>query len=98
MFLAGRDRLQSGTSCEPLPADATGNTQFAAGQDYSLDKRARVKQHLETCSSCLREYGLWSGVSRLVKKHCGCDPAPADLRAKVMARINMIAEASQPSP
>lgn len=57
---------------------------------------AKVRQHLGTCSSCLREYGLEVAVSRLVQKHCSCDPAPADLRAKVMARIRMIAEQLEP--
>jgi hypothetical protein len=35
----------------------------------------------------LREFGLEEAVKRLVQKHCGCDPAPAELRAKVLIRI-----------
>jgi mycothiol system anti-sigma-R factor len=79
-------------------ADARALVDNYMDRELPAEEWAKVRQHLETCSSCLREYGLWSAVSRLVQKHCGCDPAPADLRAKVMARIQMIAEASQPRP
>ena len=42
------------------------------------------------CGPCLREYGLEEAVKRLVAKHCGCDPAPADLRAKILVRIREV--------
>jgi mycothiol system anti-sigma-R factor len=46
-----------------------------------------IREHLEECGPCLREYGLEEAVKKLVAKHCGCDPAPADLRSKVLVRI-----------
>lgn len=46
-----------------------------------------IREHLEECGPCLREYGLEEAVKKLVAKHCGCDPAPADLRGKVLVRI-----------
>jgi mycothiol system anti-sigma-R factor len=46
-----------------------------------------VKDHLEECGPCLREYGLEEAVKKLVHKSCGCDPVPEDLRDKVLARI-----------
>ncbi|MDX6344025.1 MAG: hypothetical protein QOH87_4163, partial [Trebonia sp.] len=33
-----------------------------------------IRQHLDECGPCLREYGLEEAVKRLVAKHCGCDP------------------------
>jgi len=45
-----------------------------------------IKEHLDECSPCLAEYGLEDAVKSIVKRSCS-DPAPADLRAKVMARI-----------
>jgi mycothiol system anti-sigma-R factor len=51
---------------------------------------AQVRQHLDECGPCLREYGLEGAVKRLVHKHCGCDPVPSDLRAKVMVRIQEV--------
>ncbi|MDS1272072.1 mycothiol system anti-sigma-R factor [Lipingzhangella sp. LS1_29] len=46
-----------------------------------------IRAHLDECAPCLREYGLEEAVKRLVAKHCGHDPVPADLRAKVMNRL-----------
>ena len=51
---------------------------------------AKIRQHLHECGPCLREYGLEEAVKRLVAKHCGCDPAPADLRAKILVRIREV--------
>lgn len=49
-----------------------------------------IREHLEECGPCLREYGLEKAVKALVAKHCGCDPAPADLRTKVLVRIRQV--------
>jgi mycothiol system anti-sigma-R factor len=51
---------------------------------------AKIKQHLDECGPCLREYGLEEAVKKLVAKHCGRDPAPAALRAKVLVRISEV--------
>ena len=51
---------------------------------------AQIRQHLDECGPCLREYGLEEAVKRLVAKHCGCDPAPADLRGKILVRIREV--------
>jgi len=45
-----------------------------------------IKAHLDDCGPCLREYGLEEAVKAIVKRSC-CDPAPIDLRAKVLAHI-----------
>jgi mycothiol system anti-sigma-R factor len=49
-----------------------------------------IRKHLDECGPCLREYGLEEAVKKLVAKHCGCDPAPADLRSKIMVRIRQV--------
>ncbi|MGW0809617.1 mycothiol system anti-sigma-R factor [Nonomuraea sp. NPDC002799] len=49
-----------------------------------------IRVHLDECSPCLKEYDLDMAVKALVAKHCGCDPIPADLRAKVLARIAQV--------
>ncbi len=51
---------------------------------------AKIRQHLNECGPCLREYGLEEAVKRVVQKHCGCDPAPAELRAKILVRIREV--------
>ncbi|HTX29252.1 MAG TPA: mycothiol system anti-sigma-R factor [Streptosporangiaceae bacterium] len=51
---------------------------------------AKIRQHLDECGPCLREYGLEEAVKRIVAKGCGCDPAPAELRAKILVRIREV--------
>ena len=51
---------------------------------------AQVRQHLDECGPCLREYGLEEAVKRLVHKSCGSEAAPTALRTKVLVRIQAI--------
>jgi mycothiol system anti-sigma-R factor len=51
---------------------------------------AKIRQHLDECGPCLREYGLEEAVKHLVHKCCGSDRASGELRAKVMARIQQV--------
>jgi mycothiol system anti-sigma-R factor len=51
---------------------------------------AKIRQHLDECGPCLREYGLEELVKQLVHRHCGHDTAPADLRTKVLIRIERV--------
>lgn len=54
------------------------------------ERRTLIRHHLDECGPCLREYGLEEAVKRVVQKHCGCDPAPAELRAKILVRIREV--------
>ena len=54
------------------------------------DGKAKIRQHLDECGPCLREFGLEEAVKRLVAKHCGCDPVPSELRSKVLVRIRQV--------
>ena len=51
---------------------------------------AQIRQHLDECGPCLREYGLEEAVKRLVHKHCGYEDVPRELRAKVLTRIQAV--------
>jgi mycothiol system anti-sigma-R factor len=46
-----------------------------------------IRQHLDECGPCLREYGLDELVKKLVHKCCGQEPVPGELRTKVLTRI-----------
>ncbi|RZS87139.1 mycothiol system anti-sigma-R factor [Motilibacter rhizosphaerae] len=50
---------------------------------------ATVKHHLDECSPCLREFGIEEEVKALVRRSCA-DPAPTELRAKVLLRIRQV--------
>ncbi len=56
--------------------------------DGELDSERKhvVKEHLEECSPCLKEFGLEEAVKAIVKRSCS-DPAPPELRAKVLSHI-----------
>jgi anti-sigma factor (TIGR02949 family) len=51
---------------------------------------AKLREHFEECSPCLEKYGLEQHIKALIKRSCGCDTAPSDLRSKVLARIDSI--------
>jgi mycothiol system anti-sigma-R factor len=51
---------------------------------------AKIRQHLDECWVCLEEYGLEEAVKAVVRRACGWDTPPKDLRAKVMLRIRQV--------
>jgi anti-sigma factor (TIGR02949 family) len=51
---------------------------------------AKFKEHFDECHPCLEKYGLEQAVKKLVKRCCGSDDVPGDLRGKVMHRIEAI--------
>ncbi|MFH8365676.1 mycothiol system anti-sigma-R factor [Streptomyces sp. NPDC018031] len=51
---------------------------------------AKFEVHIDECSPCLEKYGLEQAVKKLVKRCCGHDDVPSDLRSKVMGRIELI--------
>lgn len=51
---------------------------------------AEIRQHLEECGPCLREYGLEEVVKKLVHKHCGHEMVPSELRARILTRIQEV--------
>lgn len=51
---------------------------------------AKFREHFDECHPCLEKYGLEKAVKKLVKRCCGSDEVPSDLRGKVMGRIEAI--------
>ena len=52
--------------------------------------REHLREHLDECAPCLRKYGLEQAVKALVARCCGGDAPPADLRERVMVRIQEV--------
>jgi len=50
----------------------------------------KIRQHLDECGPCLRQYGLEDAVKALVKRSCGCEDVPVDLRARVLVRLQQV--------
>ena len=58
--------------------------------EVSDDDRARIAEHLDECSPCLRQYGLEQAVKALVHRSCTCEHAPEHLRVQIVTRIRQI--------
>jgi mycothiol system anti-sigma-R factor len=51
------------------------------------DRRQIIRDHLDECSPCLREYGIELEVKVLVARCCGSDLAPPALRERLRAKL-----------
>lgn len=49
----------------------------------------RIREHLDDCSPCLRQYDLDVALKALVRRSCR-ESAPADLRERIMVKITEV--------
>lgn len=56
------------------------------------EAKVRIRQHLEECSPCLKEYGLEEAIKAIVRRSCSHEDVPGDLRAKVLTKIALARE------
>ena len=52
------------------------------------ERRDLIRDHLDECSPCLREFGIEQEVKALVARCCGNETAPADLRARLQSKLS----------
>lgn len=58
--------------------------------EMTSDDCAQIRQHLQECGPCLREYDLDEALKALIRRSCGCEAAPNGLRTRIMTRISVI--------
>ncbi|MFN8077183.1 MAG: mycothiol system anti-sigma-R factor [Kineosporiaceae bacterium] len=58
--------------------------------ELTADDCAKIKQHLGECGPCLTEYEADQLMKLLLKRSCGCDSAPEELRARILVRITQV--------
>ena len=60
--------------------------------DHETDdsRRAVIAEHLEDCSSCLREFGIEQEFTALVKRRCGGDTPPPGLRDRIKLQLTSV--------
>ena len=51
---------------------------------------AKIREHLAQCGPCLQEYDIDQMLKTLVRRSCGCESAPTQLRMQIMAQITTI--------
>lgn len=49
--------------------------------------RAEVRDHLDECGPCLREFGIEKEVKALVARCCGSDAAPDELKERLRSKL-----------
>ncbi|MBV9293522.1 MAG: mycothiol system anti-sigma-R factor [Frankiales bacterium] len=54
------------------------------------DGRAKVREHLDECAPCLRQFGLEQDVKALVARCCGGDTAPDGLKERLIVRLQEV--------
>ncbi len=47
----------------------------------------KLRQHLEECPGCLRQYGVEERIKQLIAAKCGGDKAPEGLRQRLILEI-----------
>jgi mycothiol system anti-sigma-R factor len=63
--------------------------EFLDGEMGQLDV-ARIKQHLDECGPCLKQYDLDVVLKTLLRRSCACEQAPQELRQKILVRITQV--------
>jgi len=60
--------------------------------DHETDdaRRALIAEHLEDCSSCLREFGIEQEFKALVRRRCGGDKPPVGLRDRIKLQLTTV--------
>ncbi|MGY1813550.1 mycothiol system anti-sigma-R factor [Blastococcus sp. SYSU D00820] len=60
--------------------------------DHETDdaRRAVIAEHLEDCSSCLREFGIEQEFKALVRRRCGGDAPPVGLRDRIKLQLTTV--------
>jgi mycothiol system anti-sigma-R factor len=58
--------------------------------EISDSQKHVIREHLDECSPCLRQFGIEQEVKALVARSCGSDRAPEGLRVKIITRIQQV--------
>jgi mycothiol system anti-sigma-R factor len=57
--------------------------------ELSASDLDRIREHLDDCGPCLRQYDLDTALKALVRRSCR-ESAPADLRDRIMVKITEV--------
>jgi mycothiol system anti-sigma-R factor len=79
--------MSGGPPDETPCTDVLHQVYFYLDGELGEPDTARIRQHLDQCGPCLREYGLEETIKRLVRKYARERHAPVGLRAEVLRRL-----------
>jgi len=75
-----------GLDCDEVLADVF----IYLDNETAEDARDRIREHLESCAPCLREFGVEQDLKELIARCCGGDIAPSSLRERVKVRLEQV--------
>jgi mycothiol system anti-sigma-R factor len=82
-----------GSAAAPKVTDCTETVlrifEFLDGE-MGPDDCVRIQSHLDECGPCLREYQLDQALKIVVKRSCGSEQAPVELRTTILRRLTMV--------
>jgi mycothiol system anti-sigma-R factor len=58
--------------------------------EMDSDDCAKIREHLAQCGPCLKEYDIDQTLKALLRRSCGCEAAPTQLRLQIMSHITTI--------
>jgi mycothiol system anti-sigma-R factor len=60
--------------------------------DGELDQQdlAAIRRHLEECRPCLSQFDIDLAMKSLLRRSCTCEPAPQELRDRILIRITEV--------
>ncbi len=50
----------------------------------------KIRGHLDDCGPCLRQYDLDIALKALIRRSCGCESAPIELRQRILVTISEV--------
>lgn len=48
----------------------------------------KIREHLDDCGPCLRQYDLDIALKALIRRSCACESAPIELRQRILVTIS----------
>ena len=81
-----RDEPFQITSCDDVLSHVFEFLDHETGDE----RRALIAEHLEDCSSCLREFGIEQEFKALVRRRCGGDKPPTGLRDRIKLQLTTV--------
>ena len=58
--------------------------------EMSVSDVQRLRRHIDECTPCLSEYNLDAALKALIRRSCGCEEAPTELRLRILTQITEV--------